>query len=110
MDSLQLRLAASCTVTRPDFGDLNPNLVLGAPLLGALAPTVPRSSQTGGNPFLQPFESWNYDASVEYFFSRSGFAALTVFRRDLDGFFQPSSIRVTDPTSGVIQINTDLNC
>ena len=31
---------------------------------------------SGGNPFLSPLDSDNYDASIEYYFSRSGFASV----------------------------------
>ena len=40
-------------------------------------------SGTGGNPFLTPFTSWNYDASLEYYFSRTGFASVAAFHRDI---------------------------
>lgn len=59
--TVQLRLAAAQTRTRPDFGQLNPSVTLGSPdpLNGGLR------SGGGGNPNLRPFRSNNYDASLE---------------------------------------------
>jgi iron complex outermembrane receptor protein len=91
---LQLRAAVTKTRTRPGVTDpvsgaplLNPALRLDPPP-GCTTTTVASCARTGtgGNPFLQPLTSWNYDASLEYYFSRAGFAALAAFRRDMRGF------------------------
>lgn len=110
VDDIQLRLAVSRTVTRPNFADLVPNITFGAPPPGGVGtPSLPFQA-FGGNPFLQPFESWNYDASIEYFFARAGFASLTVFRRDLDGFFQSGTVDIPDvPDLGFVRLNTIAN-
>lgn len=83
----QVRLAYAKTRTRPTFGQLNPALRLDAPpgcTPGGPTDCVRRGS--GGNPFLQPLESDNFDASLEYYFSRTGFATLSVFQRNMQGF------------------------
>jgi TonB-dependent receptor len=55
-DKLQLRLAASKTLTRPNFSQLSPALTL-----------VPAQGQgSGGNPNLQPLRADALDASLEY--------------------------------------------
>lgn len=94
---LQLRLAASKTRTRPTFGQLNPALRL-APPPGC----VPGQSDcvrtgSGGNPFLEPLESYNYDATLEYYFSRTGFASLGLFRRDMSGFIVNRAFEYPEP-------------
>jgi TonB-dependent receptor len=90
----QLRLAATKTRTRPPFVDpvtsdpvLNPSLRLDPPP-GCTTTTVASCARTGtgGNPYLKPLTSWNYDVSLEYYFSRVGFASLAAFRRDMHGF------------------------
>jgi TonB-dependent receptor len=90
-----LRLAASQTRTRPSFSQLNPGVVI-EPLrnCGGGSPCHPG---TRGDPFLKSQDSNNYDASLEYYFSRTGFAALAVFRRDLRGFIVNSTERLPDP-------------
>ena len=84
---LQLRLAATKTRTRPQFFDLRPSVSLGNPS-ACQNNTCPAS---GGNPNLQDLKSNNYDASLEYYFSRSGYAALAAFHHDLWGFITPSN-------------------
>lgn len=106
---LQLRLSATQTRTRPNFRDLVPNIRLGAPPSGGVGTESSPYPATGGNPFLQPFTSDNYDASLEYYFSRTGFTSVAVFRRDIDGFIQPSSFRFTDPQLGVIEVQGPTN-
>ena len=108
-DQIQLRAAVSRTVTRPNFDQLVPNITLGAPPPGGIGTDSAPRTGNGGNPFLQPFESWNYDASVEYYFGRASFAAISLFHRELDGFIQQSTYRFTDPTLGVVQISGPVN-
>jgi TonB-dependent receptor len=109
---LQIRLSATQTRTRPNFAELNPSGSLGQPPQNCNPAGDPfncaRRGNTG-NPFLEPFTSDNYDASLEYYFSRAGFASVSVFRRDLFGFIQNQDVRITDPTLGPIIINQPVN-
>jgi TonB-dependent receptor len=110
---LQLRLSGSKTRTLPTFAQLNPSANLG------VAPTNCQSGSTdpyscartggGGNPYLKPFTSWNYDASLEYYFSRTGLFAVAAFRRDLKGFIQNRQVRYVDPALGPLIINGPVN-
>jgi TonB-dependent receptor len=108
-DALQLRAAVSKTRTLPTFADLNPALVLGAPPPGGVGTDSNPYRGFGGNPFLDPFTSWNFDAAVEYYFASSGFVSLTGFHRAVDGFIQPNTFRVDDPTLGVVEITGPVN-
>ena len=101
---LQLRLSATQTRTRPNFGELNPSGTL-----GPLDPVEGVRRGSTGNPFLRSFTSDNYDASLEYYFSNTGFASLAAFRRDLFGFIQRQDVRITDPTLGQLIINQPIN-
>jgi iron complex outermembrane receptor protein len=98
----QLRLAATKTITRPLFEQLNPALSLD-PV--SCIPTQPDCAITGsgGNPFLKPLRSNNFDASLEYYFSRNGFASIAAFRRDMRGFIINRTFQYPDPdpTSGL---------
>lgn len=106
---LQLRLSYAQTRTRPNFVDLAPGSV-GSPQNEVVnGQTVTFRSGFTGNPFLKPFESNNYDASLEYYFSRTGFVSATAFRRDLNGFIQNREFRFTDPTLGNLRITQPQN-
>jgi TonB-dependent receptor len=93
----QLRLAATKTLTRPLFEQLNPALNLG--IVPNCDPDLTECaiSASGGNPFLKPLRSTNYDASLEYYFSRTGFASVAVFKRDMKGFIVNRTFRLPDP-------------
>ena len=93
------RLAATKTRTRPRFQDLNPALSLGPPISGCSPQTTCIRSGSGGNPYLKPFTSANYDASLEYYFSPTGFASFTAFHRDIKGFIATQSTSYPDPSA-----------
>lgn len=101
---LQLRLSYSKTRTRPDFSQLNPSVSVGSP-----DPLTGLGTGSGGNPNLKPFKSNNYDASLEPYFSPTGFASVAAFRRDLQGFVQTETNRFTDPVLGLVQISRPVN-
>jgi iron complex outermembrane receptor protein len=113
-DKFALRLSATKTRTKPTFGQLNPSANFGSPGTctvppGNTDPYVCARVGSGGNPYLNPFTSNNYDASLEYYFSPTGFASAAVFRRDLNGFIQPNQVRYTDAALGPVIINGNVN-
>ena len=117
-DKLQLRLAYTKTRTRPNFIDLRPNLSLGSPPTtpGCADPTssiyntrVCARGGSQGNPNLKPLTSNNYDASLEYYFSRSGFFSAAVFRHDVKGFLATVNNVYRDPTYGLVAIDQPVN-
>jgi iron complex outermembrane recepter protein len=119
MPELQMRLAFTKTRTRPGFGQLNPSLTIGpAPDICTPDPTVPDSgpdnpncirSASGGNPDLKPIESTNYDASLEYYFTRSGSITVGVFRKDLNGFINNFVTDIEDAEFGRLRANRPEN-
>lgn len=91
---VQLRLAATKTRTRPQFGDLNPSISIGRPPdPNSCNPAVVicETTATSGNPRLKDLKSTNYDASLEYYFSPTGFASVAAFDHELEGFVTSSS-------------------
>ena len=109
---LQLRVGYTETRTKPSFWDLNPALSIYPVNYGTGGPTTPNSpaySGSSGNPDLKPFYSKNYDASLEYYFSKSGFVSAGIFRRDLNGFLTWVTRFKNDPTYGVLQLNGPVN-
>ncbi|HEY0014171.1 MAG TPA: TonB-dependent receptor [Allosphingosinicella sp.] len=109
---VQLRLSATQTRTRPSFRDYNPAFTVGQ--IEGCPPGDPDNPQCfrsgeGGNPDIRRLTSNNYDASLEYFFSRTGFASITAFRRDLNGFIETEEQRFSDPTLGNLRIRRPIN-
>ncbi|WP_347304574.1 TonB-dependent receptor (plasmid) [Croceibacterium sp. TMG7-5b_MA50] len=75
-DDLQLRLAAAKTLTRPGFSSLSPTLSL-----------VPgQRTGSAGNPDLQPLESDQLDASLEWYPSPTSSAYIAGFYREIGNF------------------------
>ena len=83
-DDLFLRLAASRTVTRPTFIQLDPALSLSASTATLLG------SGSAGNPNLSPVKSDNADLSLEYYFGPSNVVTGAVFYRQVDGYIVPA--------------------
>ena len=71
-DNLQLRLAASKTINRPQFRELTPSIFV----------NTDTDDRFVGNPFLKNSESTNLDARVEYYFGRKQFITLGGFYKD----------------------------
>jgi iron complex outermembrane receptor protein len=97
----QLRLAVTKTRTRPLFEQLNPSLNLNPPPSQSCDPLLAHCVRIGssGNPFLKPLRSTNYDASLEYYFSPTGFASVAAFQRDMKGFIVNRTLTLADPDS-----------
>ncbi|UIJ47304.1 TonB-dependent receptor [Sphingomonas cannabina] len=80
-DNLFLRLAASKSLTRPGFSQLNPALRLDYLFL----------SGSAGNPSLRPLRADQYDASLEWYMPGGGLAYAAGFIKNVDGFIQNSN-------------------
>jgi iron complex outermembrane receptor protein len=80
-DKLQLRLAASKALTRPDFTQLNPNINIVELNTGSGTRT-----SSSGNPNLRPLTANQLDASLEWYFSRTGSLYGAAFYKKVDGF------------------------
>ena len=107
---LQGRLSFTQTRTLPNFSDLNPNVSLGAP--PSQGKGTQDNPQTGGagNPFLKPYRSDNYDASLEFYVTRSAFASVAYFHRHINGFIQTgTTIIPNDPIYGYVELTTPFN-
>ncbi|SDR17386.1 TonB-dependent receptor [Pseudoxanthomonas sp. CF125] len=80
-DDMVLRLAASRTLTRPDF----------SALAGAVSLTPPAAvggigTGTGGNPQLEPIISTNLDATFEWYYAERALFSVGVFYMDIDNY------------------------
>lgn len=75
-DHLQFRLTYAKALSRPDFGSLNPGL-------NYIVSTNPNIINAGsaGNPDLRPEVSDNFDATIEYYFTKNGFLEAALFKK-----------------------------
>lgn len=70
------RFSAAKVISRAGFGNLSSYFRLSdANLTG-----------TGGNPSLDPYKSTNYDASLEWYFTRNSYVSASVFYRDISNY------------------------
>ncbi len=81
--NLVLRAAGYRSVVRPNLADLAPRF------------SVEQNDENEregefGNPDLQPYEAWNFDASAEYYFSSNGAITANVFYKDIKNFIVDS--------------------
>jgi TonB-dependent receptor len=84
---LFLRLAAAKQLTRPAFTNLSPTLNISSLAANQIL------SINAGNPDLKPLRSTSYDASLEYYYSRSGYVYLSGFLKKVNGFIQNTVTR-----------------
>lgn len=109
---LQFRLAYTETRSRPGFGDLNPSLTIGAPSTTCnIDPNDPDCVRvsTGGNAELDPVRSQNYDASLEWYFTRSGSLTFGAFNREVTGFVSNFTSDVEDAEFGRLRVTRPFN-
>jgi TonB-dependent receptor len=82
------RAAISRTIGRPAYEDARPLSNFQYSSLGNAALDPVRFPNSGtlniGNPQLQPFDSKNYDLSLEWYVGGSGIVSLAAFRKDID--------------------------
>ena len=103
-DNTVLRLSYTETVTRPTLTALGVNNTFGgrsnAPVSG------------GGNPFLEAFESENYDVSFEWYFDDVGFFGIAGFHKEFSNFLESQTLPVIRPIvfpAGNVSNPTDMD-
>jgi iron complex outermembrane receptor protein len=80
-DTMDLRLAATRTLARPDYSAL-------AGAVSLLPPAVEggTGSGSGGNPDLEPIKSTNFDISWEWYFADHALLSASLFYMDIDNY------------------------
>ena len=119
-DDLIARFAASKALANPDMGDVRNTTSLAAfetvqQVLTDTSVTPPKTTLVGGavngwagtagNPYLLPMQSTQFDAALEWYFSKGSSVTFTVFRKDLSDFWIQGAFdrTYTNPTSGVTE-------
>lgn len=102
-DDLQLRLAASQAMVRPEMYQLQPftNLSINFQPDGyTLNPTTPFTG-VGGNPTLKPIKSNNFDLSLEWYFAPTGSVTFAAFHKDISDYIFTGTETVSITNGGV---------
>jgi TonB-dependent receptor len=107
-DNLQLRLAAAKAIIRPTFAQLNPFTTLGFSFdagIGIANGTgvngaVTAFTGTAGNPNLKPTRSNQFDASLEWYFSRSNSLTFAAFYKDISNYIFAGVAQQTYTSNG----------
>src|SRR3546814_20566905 len=79
--SSDLRFAASQVIARPNYADMTNYFWLSDQIL----------TGGGGNPNLDPYESSNYNASLEWYFAPRAILAAEVFYKDIGNYILQST-------------------
>lgn len=102
--NLIFRFAASEVIARPNYSDMTNYFWLSDQIL----------TGGGGNPTLNPYEATNYDASLEWYFSRNSILSAEVFYKDIGNYILSKTVaethfNVTLNRNSVYQISRPFN-
>ncbi|SMO42586.1 TonB-dependent receptor [Gracilimonas mengyeensis] len=75
-DWMDLRLAYTETISRPDYSAIVPNIYYESPSIGST-----------GNPNLKPSESFNYDAYLSFYTNKVGLFTVGAFYKKIENMF-----------------------
>jgi iron complex outermembrane recepter protein len=78
-DNMLLRFGYSETLTRPTLESMRP-----VTNIGTTRPDLLLAS--GGNPYLTPFLSTNWDVSYEWYYADASAVSIGIFSKEVDGF------------------------
>ena len=94
---LQWRFAFSKAIARPTFDQLRANVSLGGDVEivndtttdppTPISQTVTSFTGSGGNPWLKPMRSTQFDTALEWYFAQQGSLTATVFYKDVKDYF-----------------------
>ncbi|QIL90238.1 TonB-dependent receptor [Microbulbifer sp. SH-1] len=100
-EELVTRAAVSKAITRPDY-----NSIKGGTTIGTIANGGIGGGSTG-NPGLLPFESINYDISLEWYYGETSYASVGLFRKDVSNFISSGKVdsnlfNIPNPADGAL--------
>jgi TonB-dependent receptor len=115
-EKLQARVAFSQGMVRPDFSNTQNYVMYGfnfnnGDIVGCSGGAVPQTCSgatsgkrgAGGNPYLKPLHSDNYDASIEWYFSQSGHVSLGLFYKDISDYFMSATTPESYTHNGITE-------
>lgn len=97
-DELVARIGVSKAIAFPDLGNLRNYQAIA---LAESTSDTPSYVGVGGNPFLSPMESINYDASLEWYFADDGLLFAGLFYKDMNNYFASQAVDTSVTNGGV---------
>lgn len=96
--NLFVKTGISKTMIRPrlDQERVTQNVSIDFTKFASTDPANSAFSSSGGNPLLEPYRSWNFDLSVENYFSKGGYLAVALFYRKLRDYVDPNNSAIYD--------------
>ncbi|WP_260928068.1 TonB-dependent receptor [Novosphingobium sp. 9] len=91
-NQLQARFAFSKSFARPNFDVMSTNVTLN-PNTESQLDADGRPTGSSGNPYLHPITSTNFDATVEWYFARTGSLTGGLFYKRVDGFLASGTVQ-----------------
>ncbi|WP_440056086.1 TonB-dependent receptor [Pseudoalteromonas sp. T1lg65] len=108
-DSLITRFAFTQTIARPSFGDAAAYQVIETETSeddGVIE--VERKAEVG-NPALSPYESTNYDFSIEYYQGAIGVLSAGLFHKSIDNFIAEAEVQDNGEWDGYKEVKQSVN-
>ncbi|GAC21831.1 TonB-dependent receptor [Paraglaciecola arctica] len=98
-DNIVARFGLSRSLTRPTMSQLSPSLVLTTTRQGG------DLRASSGNPELKPFESTNFDLTLEWYYQPLSYISASYFKKKVSNFIVSTVTKmtindVTDPSTG----------
>ncbi len=85
-DDIVFRASYSKSMARPDYADIQGGVTIVNPI------RTNGGNGARGNPALIPFESTNFDLSLEYYYGESSYASIGFFRKDVENYIGTSFV------------------
>ncbi len=98
MDDWVLRGAFTKSIARPAFGDISPRIRINRD----------EDEVELGNPMLDPYQSSNFDVSIERYIGKSGIFSLGLFRKDIKGYIA-ETVTANNPDYPGFDVSTPIN-
>jgi iron complex outermembrane receptor protein len=93
-----MHLGAAEVIGRPRYSDLAGATSVSVPIQGAIG------TAGGGNPNLKPYDSYNYEGSVEWYFKPNSILSGELFYRDIQNYVlnvtSTNPVTLTDAVTG----------
>lgn len=87
VDDVIVRASLSKTLARPSYADIQ-----GGQTVNALV-RIDGGTGSRGNPDLDPFESTNFDLSVEWYYGEGSYASVGYFKKDAKNFIGHTTVQ-----------------